>query len=57
MRKALLLLLTSAAFNIQAADYNIMKYGAVNDTTQLSTSARRKGCHSDGQLQDWNYHH
>ena len=39
MRKALLLLLTSAAFNIQAADYNIMKYGAVNDTTQLSTSA------------------
>lgn len=39
MRKAILLLLTSAAFNIQAADYNIMKYGAVNDTTQLSTSA------------------
>ena len=39
MRKALLLLLTSAAFNIQAADYNIMKYGAVNDTTRLSTSA------------------
>ena len=39
MRKAILLLLTSAAFNIQAADYNIVKYGALNDTTQLSTSA------------------
>ena len=39
MRKAILLLLTSATFNIQAADYNIVKYGALNDTTQLSTSA------------------
>ena len=51
MRKALLLLLTSAAFNIQAADYNIMKYGAVNDTTQLSTSAIQQAiddCNRDG---------
>ncbi|SEA55905.1 Polygalacturonase [Prevotella sp. tc2-28] len=51
MRKALLLLLTSAAFNIQAADYNIMKYGAVNDTTQLSTSALQQAiddCNRDG---------
>ena len=51
MRKAILLLLTSAAFNIQAADYNIMKYGALNDTTQLSTSAIQQAiddCNRDG---------
>ena len=51
MRKAILLLLTSAAFNIQAADYNIVKYGALNDTTQLSTSAIQQAiddCNRDG---------
>ncbi len=51
MRKALLLLLTSATFNVQAADYNIVKYGALNDTTQLSTSAIQQAiddCNRDG---------
>ena len=39
MRKNILLLFSALVLHIQAADYNIMKYGAVNDTTQLSTSA------------------
>ena len=39
MRKNILLLFSALVLHIQAADYNIMKYGAVNDTTRLSTSA------------------
>ena len=39
--KRLLLLLSFvfASFNINAADFNIVKYGAVSDTTKLSTKA------------------
>lgn len=39
MRKNILLLFSALVLHIQAADYNILKYGAQNDTTQLSTSA------------------
>lgn len=41
MKKALLILLivAFAVFSVQAADYNILKYGAVSDTTKLSTKA------------------
>lgn len=38
----LVLLLSFFAFTAKAADYNIVNYGAVNDTTQLSTSAVQK---------------
>lgn len=37
-----LLLLSFFAFTAKAADYNIVNYGAVNDTTQLSTAAVQK---------------
>lgn len=40
MKKLLLLsLLISGRLGLLAADYNILDYGAVNDTTQLSTTA------------------
>lgn len=42
MRRILLPLLAFAAMVAKAADYNIVKYGAVNDTTQLSTAAVQK---------------
>ena len=38
----LVLLLSLFAFTAKAADYNIVNYGAVNDTTQLSTAAVQK---------------
>lgn len=37
-----LLLLSFFAFTAKAADYNIVNYGAVNDTTKLSTAAVQK---------------
>lgn len=37
-----LLLLSFFAFTAKAADYNIVNYGAVNDTAQLSTAAVQK---------------
>lgn len=37
-----LLLLSFFAFTAKAADYNIVNYGAVNDTIQLSTAAVQK---------------
>ena len=42
--KRLLLLLSFvfASFNINAADFNIVKYGAVSDTTKLSTKALQR---------------
>ena len=44
MRKLLLsaILATLVAFSANAADYNIKKYGAVSDTTKLSTKAVQK---------------
>ena len=40
MKKLLLLsLLIFGRLGLQAADYNILDYGAVNDTTRLSTTA------------------
>ena len=42
MKRFLLPLLAFAAMLAKAADYNIVNYGAVNDTTQLSTSAVQK---------------
>ena len=41
MRKALLIFVAMvfAAFSVQAADFNILKYGAVRDTSKLSTKA------------------
>ena len=42
MKRFLLPLLAFAAMVAKAADYNIVKYGAVNDTTQLSTAAVQK---------------
>lgn len=38
----LVLLLSLFAFTAKAADYNIVNYGAVNDTTKLSTAAVQK---------------
>lgn len=38
----LVLLLSFFAFTAKAADYNIVNYGAVNDTTKLSTAAVQK---------------
>lgn len=38
----LVLLLSFFGFTAKAADYNIVNYGAVNDTTQLSTAAVQK---------------
>lgn len=42
MKRFLLPLLAFAAMVAKAADYNIVSYGAVNDTTQLSTAAVQK---------------
>lgn len=43
MKRALLLILfVFAAFMVKAADYNIVKYGAVSDTTKLSTKALQR---------------
>ena len=42
MKRFLLPLLAFAAMLAKAADYNIVNYGAVNDTTQLSTAAVQK---------------
>lgn len=41
MRKALLIFVAMAfaVFSVQAADFNILKYGAVRDTSKLSTKA------------------
>ena len=39
MKRLLLLIFTLATLNGQAADYNILNYGAKNDTTRLSTKA------------------
>ena len=37
MKRLLLLIFVCAALSSKAADYNILKYGAVSDTTRLST--------------------
>lgn len=42
MKRILLPLMAFAAMVAKAADYNIVKYGAVNDTTKLSTMAVQK---------------
>ena len=42
MKRFLLPLLAFAAMLAKAADYNIVNYGAVNDTTKLSTAAVQK---------------
>lgn len=42
MKKIILSLFALVATIAKAADYNIVNYGAVNDTTQLSTSAVQK---------------
>lgn len=42
MKRFLLPLLAFAAMLAKAADYNIVNYGAVNDTAQLSTAAVQK---------------
>lgn len=39
MKRLLLLIFSLATLNGQAADYNILNYGAKNDTTRLSTKA------------------
>lgn len=51
MKRIVLFLLTTVTLHVQAADYNIVRYGALNDTTQLSTSAMQQAiddCNRDG---------
>ena len=50
-KTALLLVLALSALNVQAADYNILSYGAKSDTTVLSTQALQQAidaCHKAG---------
>ena len=50
-KTALLLVLALSALNVQAADYNILSYGAKSDTTVLSTHALQQAidaCHKAG---------
>ena len=50
-KTATLLVLALAVLNVQAADYNILSYGAKSDTTVLSTQALQQAidaCHEAG---------